>query len=177
VTITQTSALDLQSNKPETQILSSTPEKGVSTPPLIHNNTVVVTDSAVRQIFHLASVKRPDRPESVFLRIFVDSGGCSGFQYKFEMDFDDGGNGGGIDPQQDIVISATTQNTDARDPKSVRVVIDSASLEIIQGSTLDYTREMIKSSFVVLNNPQSEQACGCGSSFAVKAFKSNPALD
>lgn len=167
VTVTQTSALNIQSAKKETNA-EPLPDKATKTVP--NNSAVVVTDSAVKQIQYLASIKRSDRPETVFLRVFVDSGGCSGFQYKFEIDFDDGG---GIDPQQDIVITASTQNGD----KAVRVVIDTASLEMIQGSTLDYIREMIKSSFVVLNNPQSEQACGCGSSFAVKAFKSNPAID
>lgn len=58
-----------------------------------------------------------------------------------------------------------------------QVVVDSGSFELIKGSTVDYTQEMIRSSFAVVNNPQSESACGCGSSFAVKNFSSNPALD
>ena len=58
-----------------------------------------------------------------------------------------------------------------------KIVIDSASLELIKGATIDYKEELIKSAFVVANNPQSESACGCGSSFAVKNFSSNPAID
>ena len=42
------------------------------------------------------------------------------------------------------------------------------SLEFVRGSTIDFTDEMIRSSFVVANNPNSESACGCGSSFALK---------
>lgn len=57
------------------------------------------------------------------------------------------------------------------------VVIDNTSFELVKGSTVDFVQEMIRSSFAVVNNPQSESACGCGSSFAVKNFANNPALD
>lgn len=52
----------------------------------------------------------------------------------------------------------------------IEVVVDEGSLELIQGCTVDFVREMIRSSFAILDNPQSESACGCGSSFAVKNF-------
>jgi iron-sulfur cluster assembly 2 len=58
-----------------------------------------------------------------------------------------------------------------------KVVVDSASFELVKGATLDYKEELIKSAFVVSNNPQSESACGCGSSFAAKNFAANPAID
>lgn len=94
----------------------------------------------------------------------MDAGGCSGFQYKFELtrDADEP-----VEEGEDVVFE--TQNT--------RVVVDRASLDLMRGSTIDYVQEMIKSAFAVTSNPQSESACGCGSSFAVKNFESNPALD
>lgn len=57
------------------------------------------------------------------------------------------------------------------------LVVDDTSIEFVKGATVDYQEEMIRSAFVVTNNPQSESACGCGSSFALKNFEDNPALD
>jgi iron-sulfur cluster assembly accessory protein len=58
-----------------------------------------------------------------------------------------------------------------------KVVVDESSLELVKGATIDYVQEMIKSAFAIVNNPQSESACGCGTSFAVKNFAANPAKD
>mmetsp|Transcript_2426 Transcript_2426/g.5266 ORF Transcript_2426/g.5266 Transcript_2426/m.5266 type:complete len:152 (-) Transcript_2426:234-689(-) len=119
---------------------------------------IVVTKSAAKKIMSLSK----ERP-SVRLRLAVDGGGCSGFQYNFNLeDF-----AGGAEAPDDLVFE--------RDGASV--VIDEGSLEFVRGSTIDYVQEMIRSSFVVANNPNSESACGCGSSFALKSFSANPALD
>ena len=58
-----------------------------------------------------------------------------------------------------------------------KVVIDSVSFDLVKGATIDFKEELIRSAFVVENNPQSESACGCGSSFAAKNFAANPARD
>jgi iron-sulfur cluster assembly accessory protein len=99
-----------------------------------------------------------------FLRVFVDAGGCSGFQYQFEFDQD-------YDADEDITL--VSSSTDDKP----RIVVDQTSLGFLRGSKLDFVQEMIKSAFAVVDNPQSESACGCGSSFAVKNFAANPALD
>ncbi len=121
------------------------------------NDQVQITASCWNRIQKLVSSKQ--NPQ-LYLRVFVDAGGCSGFSYQFELDdtalaFDD--------------VLFTSGNN--------RLVIDEASLDMLRGSTIDYVQEMIKSSFQVTNNPQSESACGCGSSFALKNFTSNPAID
>jgi iron-sulfur cluster assembly accessory protein len=59
----------------------------------------------------------------------------------------------------------------------VEVVVDETSFDFVKGATVDYVQEMMHSKFAVVNNPQSESACGCGSSFAAKNFSSNPARD
>jgi hypothetical protein len=58
-----------------------------------------------------------------------------------------------------------------------QIVVDESSLEFVRGATVDFQEDMMRSSFSVINNPNSESACGCGSSFALKNFTANPALD
>ena len=133
------------------------------------NSAIVITSSAVQQINHLAKLKFPEDPKKIYLRVYVDAGGCSGFQYKFELENMDEE----MEDDEDIVINCI----DANNEIEACVVIDEASLDLLKGSTIDYVREMIRSSFAIVSNPQSESACGCGSSFAIKNFSSNPALD
>ncbi|KAG9336459.1 hypothetical protein JZ751_002806 [Albula glossodonta] len=85
-----------------------------------------------------------------YLRIQVEGGGCSGFQYKFLIDK--------VRSDDDRVFE---QN-------GVGVVIDQDSLEFVKGATLDFSEELIRSSFQILRNPQADHGCSCGSSFSVK---------
>ncbi len=121
------------------------------------NDPVQITASCWNRIQKLVALK--NNPQ-LYLRVFVDAGGCSGFSYQFELD--------DTPLASDDVLFRSGDN---------RLVIDEASLGMMRGSTIDYVQEMIKSSFQVTNNPQSESACGCGSSFALKNFASNPAID
>jgi len=139
---------------------------------------IAITSSCASRIKQLAST-RPN-PSSVYLRLYVDAGGCSGFQYKFlllseDNNGDNDNDNNDNDDEEDGTIDPSEDVTFLKD--GMRVVIDQTSLELLRGSTIDYVQEMIRSSFAVVKNPQSESACGCGSSFAVKNFESNPALD
>ena len=115
------------------------------------NDLLLLTKSCANRIKQLQAQKKND---NLKLRVQVDSGGCSGFQYVFEMVNDT------PDPEEDQVFQ--------RD--GAQVIVDSSSLEFIKGATIDFEQELIRSAFAVVNNPQSESACGCGSSFAVKNF-------
>lgn len=82
------------------------------------------------------------------LRVAVDAGGCSGFQYRFVLDQ--------TRTEDDIVI----------EQGEARVLIDPASLELLTGAELDYTEALMGSYFAV-RNPHAKSSCGCGSSFAL----------
>jgi len=82
------------------------------------------------------------------LRVFVQGGGCSGFQYGFT--FDEERNEDDFDFEYD----------------SIQVVVDAMSMQYLQGADIDYREDAMGSSFVI-NNPQAVSTCGCGSSFSV----------
>ncbi len=83
------------------------------------------------------------------LRLSVLAGGCSGFQYRFELDRET--------QPDDVVIE--------RD--GARVLVDPASLDLLGGAELDYADELMGSHFTV-RNPNATSSCGCGTSFSVE---------
>ena len=106
-------------------------------------NKLEITDNAQK---HIATVIATDN--SKYFRITVLGGGCAGFQYKF--DFDNQKN------DDDIIFET----------KKVTIIIDTTSLELINGSKIDYVNELIGSSFKIYN-PQASSSCGCGTSFSM----------
>ena len=84
----------------------------------------------------------------LMLRVFVQGGGCSGMSYGFTFE--------------------EIKNEDDFDfvYEEVKVVVDSMSMQYLQGATIDYKDDIMGSSFVI-NNPQAQTTCGCGSSFSI----------
>jgi len=103
-----------------------------------------VSDRAAERVAEIVAAQ--GKPAA--LRVAVLAGGCSGFQYKFELD---------DAPQPDDLVI---------DAGGARVLVDSASLDLLGGSQLDYTDALMGSHFTV-RNPNATSACGCGTSFAV----------
>jgi iron-sulfur cluster assembly accessory protein len=107
------------------------------------NTDVTITERAARKI---GEILRAD--PGAKLRLSVLGGGCSGFQYKFDVDREQ--------MDDDVVI--------ARD--GVSVLIDQVSLKYMAGSEIDFVDDLIGASFKV-NNPQAKASCGCGTSFSL----------
>jgi iron-sulfur cluster assembly accessory protein len=134
------------------------------------SESLLVTPTCLQRVEKLIrqrQEKENSTSQGFFLRVFVDAGGCSGFQYQFEIDHE-------LDEEDGDIVIVSASADDTLHP---RIVIDETSLGFLEGATLDYVVEMIKSAFVVRDNPKSESACGCGSSFAMKNFTANPAMD
>jgi iron-sulfur cluster assembly accessory protein len=108
------------------------------------SDTVTVTDRAARRI---AKILVGEPPGSM-LRISVEGGGCSGFQYKFDFTTDRN--------DDDLVI----------EKEGATVLVDEISLPYMAGTELDWVDDLIGSSFK-LQNPNATANCGCGTSFSV----------
>jgi iron-sulfur cluster assembly accessory protein len=87
-------------------------------------------------------------PSGTMLRLSVQGGGCSGFQYKFDMDR----------------VQASDDVTVVRD--GITVLVDQISLQYLAGSEIDFVDDLIGASFKV-NNPKAKASCGCGTSFSL----------
>jgi iron-sulfur cluster assembly accessory protein len=106
--------------------------------------SITVSERAARRIGEILK----GEPTGTMLRVSVEGGGCSGFQYKFDMER--------AKTDDDLVIS--------RD--GAVVLIDPVSVNYMAGSEIDFVDDLIGASFKV-KNPQAKASCGCGTSFAL----------
>ena len=107
-------------------------------------DSVTISDSAARRIGEILK----SEPQGAMLRVSVEGGGCSGFQYKFDIQEKPA--------PDDLVI----------EQEGAKVVVDPVSLQYMSGSALDYTNDLIGAAFKV-ENPQATASCGCGTSFSL----------
>ncbi len=108
------------------------------------NPSITMTERAARRISEILKAE----PPGAMLRVSVQGGGCSGFQYKFDIDR--------AQAEDDIKI----------DRDGATVLIDSMSLQYLAGAEIDFVDGLIGASFKV-NNPQAKSSCGCGTSFTL----------
>jgi iron-sulfur cluster assembly accessory protein len=105
---------------------------------------VTISERAARRIGQILR----SEGDGAMLRISVEGGGCSGFQYKFDVDR--------AQAEDDLVISR----------EDAVVLVDSASVPFLAGSEVDFVDDLIGASFRVVN-PNATASCGCGTSFSI----------
>jgi iron-sulfur cluster assembly accessory protein len=106
--------------------------------------SITVSERAARRIGEILK----SEPAGTMLRVSVEGGGCSGFQYKFDMERAKG--------DDDLVIAR----------EGATVLIDSVSQQYMTGSEIDFVEDLIGAAFKV-KNPNATASCGCGTSFAL----------
>lgn len=102
-----------------------------------------VTDRAYARLAEIAAATGDARP----LRVAVEGGGCSGFQYDIRLD----------DAAPDDLVL---------EKDGLTVLVDAVSLPFLQNAVIDFTEELIGARFVI-QNPNATSSCGCGTSFSV----------
>ncbi|XP_074583131.1 iron-sulfur assembly protein IscA-like 2, mitochondrial [Curcuma longa] len=131
----------LQIRRSQFRPLSSAGE--VPSPDAIH-----MTENCVRRLKELQTTESSN--EGKMLRLAVETGGCSGFQYVFCLD--------------------DKKDSDDRifEKDGVKLVVDNVSYDFVKGASVDYVEELIRSAFQVVTNPSAVGGCSCKSSFMVK---------
>jgi iron-sulfur cluster assembly protein len=107
---------------------------------------ITVSENAKAHAIEL--IKQENKPADSFIRVGVDSGGCSGLSYKLEFD------------------NVMRDGDQAFEDKGIKIVIDRKSFLYLAGTELDYSGGLNGKGFV-FNNPNASRTCGCGESFSV----------
>jgi iron-sulfur cluster insertion protein len=111
---------------------------------LVSDLQISLTKNAAKRVALIAA--RQSKP--AILRLAVDGGGCAGFTYKFEL-------------AEELAADDTIAETDG-----VKLVVDPVSLDLVNGSAVDFVEDLGGAAFRV-TNPNAQSGCGCGSSFSV----------
>lgn len=107
-------------------------------------NDIIITDNAARRIGEILSAE----PNGSMMRISVNGGGCSGFQYGFDID------------------QARASDDAVIERGGAVVLVDETSMQYLKGSIVDFVDDLIGQSFKI-ENPQATASCGCGTSFSI----------
>lgn len=101
----------------------------------------------------VAELIAEESDQNLFLRIYVTGGGCSGFQYGFSFD-------NKIEADDTVIEQACSDSN-----KSVKLVIDSLSIQYLDGAEVDFSTGLQEE--FIIRNPNAKTTCGCGSSFTI----------
>lgn len=146
--------------------------------------TMEITPRAAKRLTEIMS---KDNNPQLALRIQVESGGCHGFQYLMSLvtlpetiptqpaaaaeasEHPGEGAGSGEVREDDTIFTYTPEEGQQADLKGgAKVIMDQPSLDLLKGSKVDFTMELIGSQFKIVDNPLATSSCGCGTSFDIK---------
>ncbi len=105
---------------------------------------IILTPNAAKRVAAIAA--KQGKP--AMLRLSVEGGGCSGFQYRFDL------------------AEAVESNDVTAEESGVTLVVDEVSLDLVRGSAVDFVESLGGAAFQV-TNPNAASGCGCGSSFSI----------
>jgi Fe-S cluster assembly iron-binding protein IscA len=177
------------SKPPSTETVSTATTHPTRPPPILYTSTTktilnprldeetglpMTIEITPRASKRLTQIMTKDANPSLCLRVNVESGGCHGFQYLMSLT-----SISKISPEEDTLFIAADVPHEPLDEgadaewRSVaegkpKVVMDEPSLELLKGSKIDFTQELIGSQFKIVDNPRASSSCGCGTSFDVK---------
>lgn len=106
---------------------------------------ITMTESAAKRVRTL--IEQEGKPD-LMLRLTISGGGCSGFQYGFDLD------------------GTVNDDDTVREFHGTKLVVDEASADLLGGAVVDYVEDLMGAAFVV-KNPNATATCGCGTSFSV----------
>ncbi|USP73879.1 uncharacterized protein yc1106_01153 [Curvularia clavata] len=131
------------------------PARPIQNPRTDDSGKPMMISIAPRASNRLYKISRGDNNPNLALRVTIESGGCHGFQYLMDL--------------TDLSKNPPTEeDTVFEGEKGEKVVVDEPSLELLNGSTVDYTMELIGSQFKITGIPGATSSCGCGTSFDIK---------
>ncbi|MEL6488001.1 MAG: iron-sulfur cluster insertion protein ErpA [Pseudomonadota bacterium] len=110
----------------------------------LDSRPITLTDRAAARISEILA----SEPKGSMLRVAVDGGGCSGFQYRFE------------------IVTSKEDDDLLLEKNGAQVLVDSLSQDYMPGATIDFADELIAAAFKI-DNPLAKSGCGCGTSFSI----------
>ncbi|KAF1947903.1 hypothetical protein EJ02DRAFT_8002 [Clathrospora elynae] len=136
-------------------VSTAKPAQAIQNPRTDDSGNPMTIAIAPRASSRLQKIATTDNNPNLALRVSIESGGCHGFQYLMDL--------------TDLSKTpATEEDTIFEGEQGEKVIVDEASLELLNGSTVDYTMELIGSQFKITGIPGATSSCGCGSSFDIK---------
>ncbi|KAJ6787605.1 hypothetical protein PWT90_05006 [Aphanocladium album] len=160
---------------PRRSFTSSVPRRAtvcVQNPVQDEDGNEMMLEITARAAKRLSEIMIKDKNPNLALRIQVESGGCHGFQYLMSLitiPQKDAADFATAVSEEDSIFQYVGEDAAVGDKhNNARIILDEPSLDLLKGSKVDFTMELIGSQFKIVDNPLATSSCGCGTSFDIK---------